>query len=282
MKTLVVLSLGLALLIASPAQSQTLYDDFTGPLLNAQKWLGNRQVGTNVSNTLEFGQVIAKKKLDVFNRCFGSIDDGNTGTRPCATRLVMQNGADVIAMEALVQPIALEQSGCALNDTGTTFIRFGGAFFNSTPITGTVTGQLNDVLAFIGLERDVDSSDPPGVMSITGSVYRCLDDTCSQSALVTTTGASNPVVLGKINVKKKIQLKLVYDPNGNRFIFTQGKGKKAVQEEIEYTLNENFIPGAINGGFKRLEIRHGLANCQAGPASSWARAYFDNFFVTRE
>lgn len=272
----------MALLISTPAQSQVLYDDFTDPLLSSSRWFGNRQIGTNISNTLEFGQVTSKKKLDMFNHCFGSTADGNTGTRPCATRLAMQDGAAVVTMEALVQPIALEQSGCAQNSDGATWIRLGGAFFNSTPITGTVDGQNNDILAFISLERELDSSDPPGVMSITGSVYRCTDSTCSQTVLVTTTGAPNPIVLGTVNVKKKVQLRLTWDQTNNRFLFRQGKGNKALEQEIGYIVNENWPPGSSNGGFKRLEIRHGLANCTAGPTRGWARAYFDNFFVTRD
>ena len=282
MKGFLLVCIILALLISTPAQSQVLYDDFTGPLLSSSRWFGNRQIGPNISNTLEFGQVASKKKLDMFNHCFGSTADGNTETRPCATRLAMQDGATVVNMEALVQPIALEQSGCAQNSDGATWIRLGGAFFNSTPITGTVDGQNNDILAFISLERELDSSDPPGVMSITGSVYRCTDATCSQTVPVTTTGAQNPIILGTVNVKKKILLKLEYDRNNEVFRFTHGKGKKAVVGEIGFIVNHNWSPGASNGGFKRLEIRHSLANCTAGPTRGWARAYFDNFFVTRD
>ncbi len=33
----------------------------SGPLLSSQKWFTNRLVGNNISNVLEFGQVITKE-----------------------------------------------------------------------------------------------------------------------------------------------------------------------------------------------------------------------------
>ena len=272
----------LALFVSSPAQSQTLFDDFTGPLLDSSRWFGNRIVGENISNTLEFGQTIAKKKLDMFNHCLGSTADGDTSWRTCSTRLVMQDGADIIAMEALVQSIALEQTNCSANvdNTTSTWIRFGGAFFNSTPITGTVSDQTNDVQAYISLRRDVNSPEPAGVMNIEGYVFRCTNADCSQFNPVTTTGAPNPLPLGTINVKKKVQLRLAWDPTNHRFLFKQGK--KNPEVEMVYVPRENFPPFQSNGGYKRLEIRHHLANCSAGATSGWARAYFDNFYITRD
>lgn len=61
MKGLLSVCVVFGLLITSPAQSQELYDDFTGPLLSPQKWFTNRLIGGNISNVLEFGQVITKK-----------------------------------------------------------------------------------------------------------------------------------------------------------------------------------------------------------------------------
>ena len=185
MKGVMLVCVILALLVSSPAQSQTLFDDFTGPLLDSGKWLGDYKWVSSL-NHLEIGQVIAKKKLDMFNHCLGSTEDGDADTQTCSTRLAMQDGSGVTAMEVLVQPIALEQSRCTLNDDGATWIRIGGAFFNSTPITGTVTDQTNDIQAYISLRRDANSTDPPGVMNIEGYILRCQNGDCSQSVAVTT------------------------------------------------------------------------------------------------
>jgi len=281
MKGVMLVCLILALLVSSPAQSQTLYDDFTGPLLDSSKWYGNYLWGTNISNHLEIGQVITKGKLDMFNHCLGSTSDDNSGTTTCSARLIMQDGSGVTAMEALVQPTALAQGRCSGNDVGTNWIRLGGAFFNGS--TGAPSDQTNDVQAHISLRRDANSADPEGILTIEGVVFRCTAADCGSYVFVTTTGADNPLVLGTIAVKKKVQLRIAHDPANNRFIFTQGKGKKAVQQEIVYidTLQENFPPYSANGGSKRLEVRHSLANCSPVPASGWARAYFDNFYITR-
>lgn len=282
MKGLALLCMIFVLLIAAPAQSQTLYDDFTGPLLSSTKWFSNRLVNTNITNTLEFGQVISKKKLDMFNQCFGSTVDGDTGTRTCSTRLAMQDGSGIVAMEALVQPIALEQTSCEANvdNTTATWIRLGGAFFNSTPITGTVSDQTNDVQAYIALVRRGDSQDPPGVFSIEGSILRCTNGDCSTSVIVTTDPPTNPITLGTVSVKKKILLRLEWDSANHQFVFRQGK--KASPVALTYSPRENHPPFAQNGGFKRLEVRHALANCTAGPTRGWARAYFDNFYVVND
>jgi hypothetical protein len=272
----------LALFVSSPAQSQTLFDDFTGPLLDSSKWYGNYVWVTNTSNHLEIGQVITKGKLDMFNHCLGSTLDDNSGTTTCSTRLIIQDGSGITAMQALVQPTALAQGRCSGNDVGTTWIRIGGAFFNGS--TDAPLDQTNDVQAHISLSRDANSTDPAGILTIEGVVFRCTSADCGTFVYVTTTGADNPLVLGTIAVKKKVQLSIAYDPANNRFIFTQGKGKKAVQQEILYTndLQENFPPYMSNGGSKRLEVRHSLANCSPVPASGWARAYFDNFYTTKE
>jgi hypothetical protein len=282
MKGLVLLCVALAFLISSPAQSQTLYDDFTGPLLDSSKWFGNYKIGPNISNYLEIGQVVAKGKLDMFNHCLGSTEDGDSGYTVCATRLVMQDGADIKVMDVLVQPTGLEltQNQCVTNNSGGTWIRMGGAFFNSTPITGTVDGQLNDIQAHIALTRDVNSTDPAGVFTIEGLVYRCTDNQCNTTALVTTDPpGNNPVVLGTVSVKKKVQLRIVHDPVNHRFLFKQGK--KDPEVEMVYVPRENHPPGSANGGYKRLEIRHQLANCTAGASSGWARTFFDKLYITK-
>jgi hypothetical protein len=280
MKGLLLLCVVLALLISSPVQSQTLYDDFTGPLLDSGKWGGDYKLISTL-NYLEIGQVITKGKLDMFNHCLGSTSDDNSDATTCSTRLIMQDGASVTAMQALVQPTALAQGRCLGNDVGTTWIRLGGAFFNGSTIAPS--NQVNDVQAHISLRRDANSIDPAGVLTIEGVVFRCTAADCGTYVFVTTTGADNPLVLGTIAVKKKVQLSIAHDPANNRFIFTQGAGKKAVQKEIVYidTLQENFPPYSANGGLKRLEVRHSLANCSPMPTSGWARAYFDNFYITR-
>ncbi len=281
MKGLFSVCILLGLLITSPAQSQELYDDFTGPLLSSQKWFTNRLVGNNISNVLEFGQVITKKKLDMFNHCSGSILDGNSGTTTCSMRLIMQNGSDVTSMEALVQPIALEQNTCSENNIGSTWIRLGGAFFNSSDVAPA--NQVNDVQAYIALRRNANSTEELNVLHIEGHVLKCTEGTsCATSENVTNlNGLGNPIDLGTITVKKKALLKLVHDPDNNRFVFTQGKGRKAVEKEIVYGEDENFPPYLSNGGYKRLEVRHSLANCSPVTASNWVRAYFDNFYVTK-
>lgn len=277
---LLILCVLLGLFITSPAQSQTIYDDFSQPVLSFEKWLNDYRGVTSLEH-LEMGQVTAKKKLDMFNNCRGSTEDGDTETQTCSTRLAMQDGLEVTAMEVTVQPTAmnLEQNQCLSNAKGATWIRIGGAFFNSTSIGETVTSQLNDIQAYIGLRRDALSADPDGLMIIEGRVIRCTNNDCSTSVFVTTDPpGNNPVILGTVNVKKKIQLKLVYDRDNHRFLFKQGK--KNPEVEMVYAPRENHPPFAPNGGFKRLEVRHHLANCSAEAASGWARAYFSKFYVT--
>ena len=67
MKVLVLLCVVLALFVSTPSQSQTLYDDFTGPLLDSSKWFSDYKIGPNISNYMEIGQVIAKGKQFTFN-----------------------------------------------------------------------------------------------------------------------------------------------------------------------------------------------------------------------
>ena len=141
MKGVMLVCVILALLVSSPAQSQTLFDDFTGPLLDSGKWYGDYKIGPNISNYLEIGQVIAKGKLDMFNHCLGSTEDGDTGyyslcDKACHARRRRCQSHGASSYNPLVLSIRRMQR--VTNDSGGTWIRIGGAFFNSTPITGTV------------------------------------------------------------------------------------------------------------------------------------------------
>jgi hypothetical protein len=72
--------------------------------------------------------------------------------------------------------------------------------------------------------------------------------------------------LGLVKVGKKVKLLMRIEKDQDRFVFKLDK--KGAETPISYTgYSDAADPCADNGGMKRLEVTHLLANCQSEPAT---------------
>jgi hypothetical protein len=79
-------------------------------------------------------------------------------------------------------------------------------------------------------------------------------------------------------LNKKVKLRITWDPDNNQFIFQKGKDAEVYISYAGYS-NAN-IPGASNGGSKRLQIQNILPNCTVEPRlMGYIDASFDNIKV---
>jgi hypothetical protein len=268
-----------AVLAGIPASAQeplVLYDNFEAKVLNADKWFGKESSDQGVS-TLESGRQIKTeplfvfKGLDILNRSYASEESG-TGSSTAHTRLLFADGSNVTSIQATVLVKKIQATGCSTNPFATSpRLRIGGMFFNiGTPTPGDST---NDVWAFIAVGRAIDSTNPPNVLDVYGRAFLCGDTNC--------TGANSTLIgeqaLGTVKVNQKTKLRITWDPDNDRFTFQKGKDAEV---HVTYTEDDANPPGAPNGGNKRLEVQHQIANCIGAPRPlSYMEAFFDNIMV---
>jgi hypothetical protein len=76
-------------------------------------------------------------------------------------------------------------------------------------------------------------------------------------------------------VDQKVTLYIKWEKANNRFAFR--KGKDALMF-VNYLVDDSTPPSTANGGNKRLEIQHRIANCAVAPDIPRPMSYVDVFF----
>lgn len=165
-------------LVCAPAKAQesfVLYDDFNSKFIDAMKWRGGETSTGNVI-LLESIREIDGQRLRLLNRSFGRgggssglIDRGDNQLRVTPPPL----GTDITALEASVKVNAVEAIGCPDEGSEPTRARarLAGSFFRTE---GMPNGELNDVNAFIIIQRLSNSTDAPQVLKVFGQILHCL------------------------------------------------------------------------------------------------------------
>jgi hypothetical protein len=269
------------LLMGSLAGAQeVLYDNFEGKTLDVTKWYGNSDTGSGMvtletSRLMKNETLLNSKALNLYTRTYVR-DDSNSGTSTAHNGIVFADGSNsrTVVATVLVKKVQIPECSSNVVEPFDTFVRarIGGAFFNTgTPTEGS---YLNDVYAWIGVGRTVPSEDPPDTLRVYARVVRCDNASCGNTTPI---GYDDPYDLGTVKLNKKVKLRIAWDPDNNRFIFQ--KGKDAVFY-INYTYDDANIPGASNGGTKRLQIQNILPNCEGVPRLfGYIDASFDNIMV---
>ena len=273
------------LLMGSLAGAQeVLYDNFEGKTLDPEKWygIGNTDSGmvTLELNRLMKNETLLNSKALNFSIRTYVKNDSDSGVSSAHNGIVFADGSNIktIVATVLVKKIQLPVCGSNAVDPFDTFVRarIGGTFFN----TGTPTpdSYFHDVFAWIGIGRTTpaegEDEDPPDTLHVYARVMRCDDATCSNTTWV---GYEDPYDLGTVKLNKKVKLRITWDPDLNRFIFQKGKDAEFY---ITYAYDDTNLPGASNGGNKRIQIQNILPNCTDEPRlSGYVDVSFDNIKV---
>ena len=267
--------------LAGAQESLVLYDNFEGKTLNPEKWYGSAETGQGMV-TLEISRLVKNetllnsKALSLSNRSYvntGSHD----GTSTAHNGVVFVDGTNIKTIVATVLVKKIQVPECTSNvvDPFETFVRarIGGAFFNTgTPTEGS---YLNDVYAWIGVGRTVPAEDPPDTLHVYARVTHCTNASCGTTQWIS---YEDPYDLGTVKLNKKVKLRITWDPDNDRFIFQKGKGLEVPISYVGYS--DASIPGASNGGTKRLQIQNILPNCTDEPRLfGYIDASFDDVMV---
>lgn len=264
---------------AAPPAGFTLYDNFGGKTIDPDKWV-SQQTETDSSHRVLRESVfeIDKSQLHLVARAWACTDCANnvTGTVAGQSRLRALGAlSDATAMQATVQVKQVSVVGSDVNSSvAQARARLLGWFFNDGGSTGA-DDATGDVFAWIGVRRQSDSTDEPGLMTIVGVVARCSDSTCNNST------STETLPLGTVKSGAKTTLYLEWDNGGGKFIFKWLNGKKITTAEMTYEQAgvSNVLPRVNTTN--RLDVWSTVPNdnCAKGERPmAFMDAYFDDIY----
>lgn len=236
----------------SAVPTVSVYDDFTNPLIDPDKWIGSEFTGGE-GNIAEAARLIQSGALRLFSRIYGGTDS-DAGSSFGAFRLAFPDPNSIHAIRARVQVMGFESVGCA-GTSASTDVRavIGGFFFNTgTATPGDATG---DVHAQISIDRASNSTDKHTVLQISGEVVQCTNSSC----LTATQLGTSPVNLGKVGVGVPVRLFIAWDQANHQFLFQSGTNAMV---PLAYGVSDSSPPAIA---FKRLDSNAFVANCTTTP-----------------
>jgi hypothetical protein len=240
------------ILVGSPSlalEELILYDNFKGKFIDPNKWEPDGSTNTP-RESFDLVREVRRYSLRMLNRIYATIyEDRSTSVR---VRFPVPHAVTAIKIKGKVKDLELIE--CAGNDR-IRALRASGFFFNTGTITDPVEAE-GDVLASIHAERRGDSLDPPGVLRVVATVFKCLDRYCDAVEDL----AGPPMDLGEYLVGEKITLLMQWDEANNQFIFQRDN-----EPEFIYTYPADLNAGPANLPRKRLGISPRVAHCTVGP-----------------
>src|SRR5262245_32450302 len=144
---LVALLMVLAVAHSRSQEPLALYDDFSRPRIDAEKWIA----GGGGEPSLDVVRRIRSGELRLFNRSYAQTDT-DFGSRLGQVAVRFANQRAITAIQATVRVDALATRACLANATpGRAFAQMFGSYFNSaTPVPNS---HLNDVAAVVDITR---------------------------------------------------------------------------------------------------------------------------------
>lgn len=258
----------LCILAAAPVhagQPLVLYDDFSKPLIDPQKWTAD-DWGFVLENT----RVVTKNwALNLAARSYAGIDS-DSGSGGSGNAIYFKNPQYIDAIKTTVVFKDYDLIGCTTNSFPSQVrARISGYFFN----TGSRTegSHANDVFAQVYVYRNSQSQDASKVLKAVFWVGICRDRDCFDT---TPLGSYE---LGNVILGKNTDLRLEWDPDGNQFIAQLNKNP-------EVSISYEDLPDVNHPGLasKRLEARTDVAECTSEPRpTAFVDLWFDNVYVNQ-
>ena len=265
--------MGIYAVSAQALEPWELYDDFNSKFIDEERWSGDESKTPRVI-LLENVRHIEGQRLRILNRSRQGpfippppspppTDRGDNNMRvptPLANYIT--------AIKVSVKVNDVESIGCP--DTTTwqptrARARLVGSFFNTTGVGNT--GQQNDVIADIIIQRFSDSPDKPQVLKVIGEVLKCIDSSCFNAANYQFED------LGDIMLGQWANIEIVWDKPNKTFFFKLNRNPPA---SIVYTGVDNFLP---NAPFKLMGVSQRFPFCPIAGREAFLDVDFENVFI---
>lgn len=286
------------LLLAFPsvpgAQTLGLYDDFSSPAIDREKWVGveinefpGRFGAANAESVRLIvgpgggairGPVAPQGELQLLLVSYGDTvsDVGRSGAS--RNRLIVADRSvipKITTLQAQVRVEAAVAQDCSANATSTsTAAGLLGDFFNDGTGNTTPGDLTGDILGYILLVKNSKLGD-----YITAVITRCTDAVCAGA---TVTNLKTATFTRSWTINTPDVLTVTWDQAGKRFIFSVS-GRRGLEVQIltydDIPLTDTHAPKAT---IKDLRVSNNPANCKAGPSVASIDARFDNVMLNAD
>jgi hypothetical protein len=255
-------------------ESLVLYDDFSGSLIDPDRWYGS-EASANPGAT-ESVRHIQNRALHLIHRVW-SAQTSNDSVTFGANNLNFARPDLVTAMKARVQIKKVMVRDCTAQSLGTGIsARLHGIFFNTgTPTAGS---SLGDVVANIRIHQQ----GALGQLEVFGRVSECADPACNTTICVHPgcVGDTSTVSLGNIRTGQATSLRIQWDPDMQQFLFQRDNQPEV---PISYAGKSDASPPSFVS--RQLRIAANVPNCLpvpgAGRPVAFMEAFFDNVGVNQ-
>jgi hypothetical protein len=192
--------------------------------------------------------------------------DSDSGRLRNELVLMFRNSPAVTAIQAVVQVIQAETTGCPDNPEPTAALAMlGGRFFGSA--ASTPDGEVRDMVAYIGINQ-VSGAYPPNVFQARAVVFYCANQLCT-AGMVLHQWDLGPVKPGEI-----ARLRVQWDRDNHQFIFQRDD---AAEVFAPYAVSDTAPPSSA---VKMLDAILFVPNCTATPRPmAFIEAWFDDVMV---
>jgi hypothetical protein len=248
------------------AERLVLYDDFNATHLDPEKWFGGEYIVPFPGASVEASRQIQENRLRLAYRTFGQTDS-DTGRLRHELALFFRDPAAVTAIQAAVQVTDVATTGCPGNSEPTVaWAILGGRFFGSA--ASTSEGEVKDIVAFIGIIRWSDSTDPPDVLQVRSVVFYCANRPCTGGTEL------HRRDLGPVKRGEMARLRVQWDRDNHRFIFQRDDAPEVF---APYAVSDTAPPGIA---VKLLNALMFVPNCTPMPRPmAFIETSFDDVMV---
>ena len=230
-----------------------LYEDWaTAAAIRSDRWNASDDPGQEIAREVSGDRLVMRYRR-------AGATDSDTGSNFFSNRLLFLKPTTVNQIEVELRVTDVAVTGCASNATASitraATIDLNRISDNPFGIAGNITG---DYIARVEVRRLSDSTDPDGVLTVRGLVFRCDNASCAATTLV-----GPPVTLGQVRKQKTFRVRLTWNAGGNEFLV--GLDKNA-DVSLPYPLTANLD---AHSPLAAVRVQHLPANCtvaSGGPA----------------
>jgi hypothetical protein len=248
------------------AERLVLYDDFNTEYIDPSKWFGGEFGPAFPRAGTEASRQIQDHRLRLMYRSYGPT--GAYSERPRTEFVLMfRDPAAVTTIQATVQVTDVANTGCPGGFESTeAWATLGGRFFGNA--ASTAEGQVQDMVAFIGVMGRSGTAGQPDVVQARALVFHCANRPCTTGTELFRRD------LGPVTRGERVRLRLQWDRDNHRFIFQRDEAPEVLAPYAESDMNPPGIP------VKLLNTMLFVPSCAATPRPmAFMDALFDDVMV---
>ena len=258
-----------ALVLGIPAVSGAqlvVYDDFSAPLINPDKWAGSEATGGTGNPTTEVERIVQLGRLEMRIGQYG-LDTTSVGTSNGKVRLGITNPGPITTIQSTVTVVSVGTEVCEANTTPSESAAYiSGDFFNDGSSTGAGDATGDVVATLYKLAS-----------STLGNVIRALISRCNNPACSAFNTVGTQMFTSTWTPGDSHTLTVTWDAANNHFIFSAKPARgSAESHSLPYSQSDS-TPPVLSA--KQLLVASTVQNCVGNQKGGAMVAQFDTVMV---